>query len=42
MALVFIGLGTNLGDKVQNLNHAIQIIGFEAGKTVNVSSFYSP
>jgi len=40
MSLVFIGLGTNLGDKAQNLNHAIRIIGCEAGAIANVSSFY--
>jgi len=40
MALVFIGLGTNLGDKTKNLNEAIRLIGFEAGAIMNVSSFY--
>ncbi|MHB9056073.1 MAG: 2-amino-4-hydroxy-6-hydroxymethyldihydropteridine diphosphokinase [Paludibacteraceae bacterium] len=40
MAFVFLGLGTNLGDKEFNLNRAIQQIGFEIGSVLNISSFY--
>ena len=41
MAFVFIGLGTNLGDKTRNINKAIQLIGMEAGDVVNISPSYS-
>lgn len=40
MAFVFLGLGSNLGDKSLNLNRAIQLIGIEVGEVLNVSSFY--
>lgn len=42
MAFIYLGLGTNLGDKVQNLNTAIQKIGIEIGDVWNVSAFYHP
>ena len=41
MAFIYLGLGTNLGDKVQNLNTAIQKIGIEIGDVWNVSAFYA-
>ena len=41
MAFVFIGLGTNLGDKTRNINKAIQFLGMEAGDVVNISPSYS-
>lgn len=40
MAFVFLGLGTNLGDKEFNLNRAIQHIGLKIGSVLNISSFY--
>ncbi|MEI6755270.1 MAG: 2-amino-4-hydroxy-6-hydroxymethyldihydropteridine diphosphokinase [Paludibacter sp.] len=41
MALVYLGLGTNLGDKVQNLNAAIQKISQEIGEIVCQSGFFA-
>jgi len=40
MALAFIGLGSNLGNKIQNLNIAIQQIQLETGDVLSISSFY--
>ena len=40
MALIYLGLGTNLGDKILNLNTAIQQIGIEIGEVWNISAFY--
>ncbi|NLO71628.1 MAG: 2-amino-4-hydroxy-6-hydroxymethyldihydropteridine diphosphokinase [Porphyromonadaceae bacterium] len=40
MALVFLGLGTNLGNKKLNLIRAVQMIGLEVGDIFNISSFY--
>jgi 2-amino-4-hydroxy-6-hydroxymethyldihydropteridine diphosphokinase len=40
MSLVFLGLGTNLGDKVQNLNEAVHALSLEAGSVLGLSSFY--
>lgn len=40
MSIVFLGLGSNLGNKQLNLNQAIQMIGMEIGEILNVSSFY--
>lgn len=39
MALIYLGLGTNLGDKILNLNTAIQQIGIEIGEVWNISAF---
>jgi len=39
MALVYLGLGTNLGDKVLNLNTAVQRLSLEVGSVVRLSSF---
>ena len=41
MAFAFIGLGTNLGNKIRNIQEAVQLIGIEAGDILNVSSFYN-
>lgn len=40
MAKVYIGLGTNLGDKEQNLRNAVQKIEEQIGKVVSLSAFY--
>ena len=39
MALVYLGLGTNLGDKELNLNTAVQHLSIEVGSIVMLSSF---
>jgi len=41
MALVYLGLGTNLGDKTQNLNDAITLLSMNIGNVIGVSSFYN-
>ena len=40
MAKVYVGLGTNLGDKEQNLWDAVQKIEEQIGKVVSLSAFY--
>lgn len=40
MAKLYIGLGTNLGDKEENLRAAVQKIEEQIGKTVSLSAFY--
>ena len=40
MANVYVGLGTNLGDKEQNLRNAVQKIEEQIGKVVSLSAFY--
>lgn len=40
MAKVYLGLGTNLGDKEMNLRIAITLINQKIGKTLSLSSFY--
>jgi len=40
MALVYIGLGTNLGNKEQNLKNAIQELTNEVGNVTCQSGFY--
>lgn len=40
MAKVYLGLGTNLGDKEQNLRDAVQKIEEQVGKVVSLSAFY--
>lgn len=40
MAEVYLGLGTNLGNKEQNLRAAIQKIEEQIGKVVSLSAFY--
>jgi len=39
MALVYLGLGTNLGDKELNLNTAVQRLSIDVGSVVRLSSF---
>lgn len=41
MAKVYIGLGTNLGDKEQNLRTAVHKIEERIGKIVSLSAFYA-
>jgi len=41
MSLVYLGLGTNLGDKEQNLNNTIQVLSIEVGNVLKRSSFYA-
>ena len=40
MAKVYVGLGTNLGDKEQNLRDAVQKIEERVGKVISLSAFY--
>lgn len=40
MARVYIGLGTNLGDKEYNLRSAVQKIEEQIGKVISLSAFY--
>ena len=40
MPKVYLGLGTNLGDKEQNLRDAVQKIEEQVGKIVSLSAFY--
>lgn len=40
MAKVFLSLGSNLGNKEQNLMHAIASIGKDIGKVQKISGFY--
>lgn len=41
MAKVYLGLGTNLGEKEQNLRHAIQKIEKRIGNVISLSAFYA-
>ncbi len=41
MALVYFGLGTNLGEKEQNLNDAIISLNQKIGFVIRASAFYS-
>jgi len=41
MALVYLGLGTNLGEKERNLNDAIISLSQEVGFVIRSSTFYS-
>ena len=41
MSLVYLGLGTNLGDKERNLNDAVLSVSMEVGEVLSVSSFYA-
>lgn len=40
MALAYLGLGTNLGNKKNNLNDSIRLLSLDAGNILNVSTFY--
>lgn len=41
MAKVYLGLGTNLGDKEQNLHIAVDKIQERIGKVISLSAFYA-
>lgn len=41
MAIVYLGLGTNLGDKAANLHAAVYLISGKIGKVISLSSFYA-
>ena len=41
MAQVYLGLGTNLGEKECNLNNALISLNVEVGKVIQLSSFYT-
>lgn len=41
MALVYLGIGTNLGDKDKNLKRAVKFLSLHIGKLISVSSFFS-
>jgi 2-amino-4-hydroxy-6-hydroxymethyldihydropteridine diphosphokinase len=41
MPLVYLGLGSNLGDKDQNLNDTVRILSQELGKVLKLSTFYT-
>lgn len=41
MALVYLGIGTNIGDKEANLNQAMIYLREEVGEIYNVSSFFT-
>lgn len=38
--MVYLGLGTNLGDREANLLHAVRMINDRIGKVISLSSFY--
>ena len=40
MATVYLGLGTNLGNKAANLQAAVKLINEKIGKVTSLSSFY--
>jgi len=40
MAFVYLGLGTNLGDKKRNLNDALALLASEVGEVLQKSSFF--
>lgn len=41
MAIVYLGLGTNLGNKAANLHAAVHLISGKIGKVISLSSFYA-
>ncbi len=41
MGLVYLGLGTNLGDKERNLNDAMLALAMEVGNVISQSTFYT-
>ncbi|NDW13862.1 2-amino-4-hydroxy-6-hydroxymethyldihydropteridine diphosphokinase [Bacteroides sp. 214] len=41
MAKVYLGLGTNLGNKDANLRHAVQQIESQIGEIISLSGFYA-
>ncbi|MHB9140391.1 MAG: 2-amino-4-hydroxy-6-hydroxymethyldihydropteridine diphosphokinase [Paludibacter sp.] len=41
MAFVYLGLGTNLGEKERNLHDAVSALGFEVGNVLRLSAFHA-
>lgn len=41
METAYLALGTNLGDKIQNLNKAVEEIGKRIGKVISLSAYYA-
>ncbi|MDP4240171.1 MAG: 2-amino-4-hydroxy-6-hydroxymethyldihydropteridine diphosphokinase [Bacteroidota bacterium] len=41
MSLAYLGLGTNLGNKAQNLHNAVTALQDETGRVLGVSSYYT-
>ena len=41
MHIVYLGLGTNLGDKKANLEMAVEAINKRIGRVVSLSAFYA-
>ena len=41
MAIVYLGLGTNLGNKAANLHAAVHLISGKIGRVISLSSFYA-
>ena len=41
MSKVYLGLGTNLGNKEENLHAAVQLIEKQIGKVISLSAFYA-
>jgi 2-amino-4-hydroxy-6-hydroxymethyldihydropteridine diphosphokinase len=41
MSLVYLGLGTNLGEKPVNLNDAVTALSIKVGNVMKVSTFYA-
>ncbi len=41
MAFVYLGLGTNLGEKERNLNDAVITLGLEVGNVLRLSAFHA-
>ena len=37
---LYLGLGTNLGNKAENISHAVRILGEKLGEVIAVSSLY--
>ncbi len=40
MSLIFLGLGSNLGEKEKNLQDAVMMLKMEIGSLLSQSSFY--
>jgi len=41
MSLVYLGLGSNLGNKEKNLNNAVMGLSMDVGSIVSLSAFYT-
>jgi len=41
MSIIYIGIGTNLGNKTKNLKQAINLLEERVGKCCKISSFYA-